>query len=98
VREKRRAHLSSKGTTILPLVDWAFTPLFYAKALTSGPTDDALAFNPNGSDPTLYEEKEVDYVIDMMKHKYKDFKRSDIMRPFYLKAQLTLKALTTEQG
>jgi hypothetical protein len=45
----------------------------------------------------LYEEKEVDYVIDMMKNKYKDFKRSDIMRPFYLKAQLTLKELFSEQ-
>ena len=34
----------------------------------------------------------------MMKNKYKDFKRSDIMRPFYLKAQLTLQALFAEQG
>lgn len=46
----------------------------------------------------MYEEKEVDYVIDMMKNKYKEFKRSDIMRPFYLKAQLTLKALLQEQA
>jgi hypothetical protein len=45
----------------------------------------------------MYEEKEVDYVIDMMKNKYKDFKRSDIMRPFYLKAQMTLKTLFEEQ-
>ena len=35
---------------------------------------------------SLYVEKEVDYVIEMMKNKYKDFKRSDIMRPFFLKA------------
>lgn len=46
----------------------------------------------------MYEEKEVDYVIDMMKNKYKDFKRSDLTRPFYLKAQCTLSALYTEQG
>ncbi len=46
----------------------------------------------------MYEEKEVDYVIDMIKHKYKEFKRSDIIRPFYLKAQLTLKELLAEQG
>ena len=44
----------------------------------------------------LYVEKEVDYVIEMMKNKYKDFKRSDIMRPFYLKAISTLTALLTE--
>ena len=36
---------------------------------------------------SLYKEGEVDYVIDMMKNKYKEFKRSDIMRPFNLKAQ-----------
>ena len=45
----------------------------------------------------MYEEKEVDYVIDMMKNKYKDFKRSDLMKPFYLKAQMTLKELFSEQ-
>lgn len=39
---------------------------------------------------SIYMEKEVDYVIDMMKNKYKDFKRSDIMRPFYLKALQTV--------
>lgn len=44
----------------------------------------------------MYEEKEVDYVIEMMKSKYKDFKRSDIMRPFYLKAQQTLRSLFHE--
>ena len=37
-------------------------------------------------------------MIDMMKNKYKDFKRSDLTRPFYLKAQCTLAALYTEQG
>lgn len=45
---------------------------------------------------SLYVEKEVDYVIEMMKNKYKDFKRSDIMRPFFLKAQQTLKVLYQE--
>ena len=37
-------------------------------------------------DMSLYKEGEVDYVIEMMKNKYKEFKRSDIMRPFNLKA------------
>lgn len=46
----------------------------------------------------MYLEKEVDYVIDMMKSKFKDFKRSDIMRPFFLKALNTLKALLIEQN
>jgi hypothetical protein len=56
---------------------------------------DDISFNAE-KDISKYEEKEVDYVIDMMKNKYKDFKRSDIMRPFYLKAQLTLKTLYAE--
>ncbi len=43
-------------------------------------------------------EQEVDYVIEMMKNKYKEFKRSDIMRPFYLKARKTLQTLLDEQG
>ena len=64
----------------LPIVDWAFAPLFL-RAL-----DDDITFNKDGKDINIYEEKEVDYVIDMMKNKYKDFKRSDIMRPFYMKA------------
>jgi hypothetical protein len=64
---------------MLPIVDWAFTHLF-ERALSED-----FSFNKE-KDLSLYEEKEVDYVIDMMKNKYKDFKRSDIMRPFYLKA------------
>lgn len=47
---------------------------------------------------SVYVEKEVDYVIEMMKNKYKDFKRSDIMRPFFLKAQQTLRILYHEQS
>jgi hypothetical protein len=47
---------------------------------------------------SIYKENEVDYVIDMMKNKYKEFKRSDIMRPFNLKAQQTLKILLNEQA
>jgi hypothetical protein len=86
-RRKKLAH----AKMVLPVVDWAFTPLF-TRALNND-----FSFNHDQNNE-LYEEKEVDYVIDMMKNKYKDFKRSDIMRPFYLKAQLTLKALFVEQG
>jgi hypothetical protein len=74
---------------MFPVVDWAFTPLF-TRAI-----NDDISFNVQ-KEMSMYEEKEVDYVIDMMKNKYKEFKRSDIMRPFYLKAQLTLKALLQE--
>ncbi len=33
-----------------------------------------------------------------MKNKFKDFKRSDIMKPFFLKAQNTLRILMDEQN
>jgi len=87
--ERRRKLAHSK--MVLPVVDWAFTPLF-SRALKND-----ISFNSD-KEMQIYEEKEVDYVIDMMKNKYKDFKRSDLMRPFYLKAQLTLQSLFVEQG
>ena len=42
-------------------------------------------------------ESELDYVIDMMRSKFKDFERTEIMRPFYLKALSTLRNLLLEQ-
>lgn len=82
----KRKQFLAKNKLMVPIVDWAFTPMF-ERAIS-----DDISFNSE-KDLSKYEEKEVDYVIDMMKNKYKDFKRSDIMRPFYLKAQLTLKCL-----
>lgn len=87
--DRKRKLLHSK--MVLPVVDWAFTPLF-SRSLKG---DCELLFN-EGRDIQLYEEKEVDYVIDMMKNKYKEFKRSDLTRPFYLKAQCTLSELYAE--
>eukprot|EP00347_Sterkiella_histriomuscorum_P021712 403333026 len=81
----------SKKHLKVPIVDWAFTKLF-SKALNQD-----LQFNKD-QDMSIYMEKEVDYVIEMMKNKFKDFKRSDIMRPFYLKALQTIQALLVEQG
>jgi hypothetical protein len=45
-----------------------------------------------------YTEGEVDYVLDMIKKSYSDFKRTDIMKPFYMKALDTLKFLLVEQS
>jgi hypothetical protein len=85
----QRRRMLAQSKCMFPVVDWAFTPLF-TRAI-----NDDISFNVQ-KEMSMYEEKEVDYVIDMMKNKYKEFKRSDIMRPFYLKAQLTLKALLQE--
>jgi hypothetical protein len=48
-------------------------------------------------DIKLFVENEVDYVIDMMKNRFHDFERTEIMRPFYLKALSTLRCLLFEQ-
>lgn len=37
----------------------------------------------------LLNESEVDYVLDMLETRYKDFKKTDMIKPFYLKAHLT---------
>ena len=47
---------------------------------------------------TTYTEAEVDYVLDMIKNAYNDFKRTDIMKPFFMKSQQTLKFLLMEQN
>ncbi len=44
-------------------------------------------------DDIYYNESEIEIVLDMIKGSYGDFKRTDIMKPFYLKAQATLKNL-----
>ena len=41
----------------------------------------------------LYRENEIEIVLENIKTSYKDFKRTDIMRPFYLKALGTLRKL-----
>jgi len=46
----------------------------------------------------MYTEGEVDYVLDMIKNAYNDFKRTDIMKPFYMKSFETLKFLLREQA
>jgi hypothetical protein len=45
-----------------------------------------------------YTEGEIDYVLDMIKKSYNDFRRTDIMKPFYMKALDTLKFLLLEQS
>lgn len=73
----------------MAFIDWAYTPLCI-KALKK-----EFEFNP-GKDIKLFVESEVDYVVDMMRSKFNDFERTEIMRPFYLKALSTLRCLLLE--
>ena len=46
----------------------------------------------------LYRANEIEVVLDQIKNSYKDFKRTDIMKPFYLKALGTLRKLLEYLG
>ncbi|CAI2374357.1 unnamed protein product [Moneuplotes crassus] len=46
----------------------------------------------------ILSEKEVDYVLEMMETRKKDFTKSDMIKPFYLKAHLTYKTLGKSIG
>jgi len=49
-------------------------------------------------DTTIFTESEVDYVIEMLKGNFKEFKSAELIRPFLLKSQHTLVALYAEQS
>ena len=46
----------------------------------------------------LLGENEVDYILDMMEARYRDFKRTDMIKPFHLKANLTFTRLSENIG
>lgn len=68
-----------KNSLRIPIIDWATSEIFQ-KVLKN-----ESGFNKEDS-LNVYLESEVDYVIDMIKGRYKEFKRNDLLRPFYLKA------------
>jgi hypothetical protein len=76
----------------VPVINWSETDLYQAYL--------ANTLNPHvlAGDMNRYTEGEVDYVLDMIKKSYSDFKRTDIMKPFYMKALDTLKFLLVEQS
>ena len=72
------------GTWKVPYVDWANTEFF--KKVLNGKTK----FNYDG-DPSFFWEEEVDYILNMIKERYKDFRENDLTRPFFIKGIQTLK-------
>lgn len=62
------------------VIDWALTPLFIA-VLNS-----TQEWNTRG-DHKLFYPLEVNYVIDMVRASQEEFKMSEMMRPFHLKAR-----------
>jgi hypothetical protein len=49
--------------------------------------------NNRDNDNHIFSKSEVDYVIEMMRNRYRDFKKSEMMKPFFMKGLTTLKAL-----
>lgn len=76
----------------VPLINWSETDI-YNCFLQNPESTHVLSGEAN-----RYTEGEVDYVLDMIKKSYNDFKRTDIMKPFYMKALDTLKFLLLEQS
>jgi len=79
------------GSYKVPTINWTETPLYqHFKANSKTP-------NVLTADNSRYTEDEVDQVLQMVKNSYSEFQRTDIIKPFYLKAQQTLCYLLTEQ-
>ena len=73
-------------------VEWSLSNL-YSDILA----DELKDFNHERSFKIL-NENEVDYILDMVKTRYKDFKETDMFKPFYLKTHLTVKKLGEDIG
>lgn len=74
----------------VPIINWSETEV-YNTFLKDPSCNHVLQGEFN-----RYTEGEVDYILDMIKKSYNDFKRTDIMKPFYMKALDTLKFLLEE--
>ena len=48
-------------------------------------------------DIRYFSEHEIDFVIEMIQHKFNEFKKTEVMLPFYTKALDTLQAVLEEQ-
>ena len=68
----------------VPIMDWSKSE-FFEKIISGIPP-----FNPD-NDPQFFRHDEIDYILNMIKDRYRDFKENDMTRPFYMKGVQTLK-------
>jgi hypothetical protein len=73
-------------------IEWSLSNL-YSDIITN----ELKEFNEERSFKLL-SEKEVDYVLDMMQTRYKEVRKTEMVKPFYLKAHLTYKKLSEDIG
>jgi len=68
-------------------IEWSLSNLY-----TDIVKNDLKEFNSERSFKLL-NENEVDYVVDMFETRYKDFKKTEMVKPFHMKAHLTFAKL-----
>lgn len=49
-----------------------------------------------GNDPRLYKDNEIDYILNMIRYRQKEFEKTDMIKPFYNKSLFTLETLMEE--
>ena len=49
-------------------------------------------------DLSFYNEMDIEYILEMLKEKYRDFKKSELLKPFFKKASTTLKKVMEEMS
>lgn len=79
------------GNYKIPNINWSFTPVykhFYA-----------FRQNPHkiNTEKDIYSEQEVEYILSMIKQRENEFRVTDVCKPFFKKALLTLEHLLQEQ-
>jgi len=70
----------------VPIVDWANSQIFQMVL------DGNIELNLENSN-RFFKSDEIDYIVQMMKKRYKDFKTTDMLMPFFRKGKNTLKML-----
>ncbi|CAI2359262.1 unnamed protein product [Moneuplotes crassus] len=82
------SHFSEVGSQYhkVKIIDWEETKFFQSVL------DDCTELNTENSN-RFFKYEEVDYIVDMMKKRYKDFKSTEMLTPFYKKGQNTLEML-----
>lgn len=68
------------------VIDWAESHLFQMVL------DGDIELNPQNSNK-FFKPEEIDYIVHMMKKRYRDFKTTDMLTPFFKKGKSTLKLL-----
>ena len=83
--------LSHVGLGLQAHIDWAYTPLCIK--MLNKKTD----WNAE-MDNRIFVKSEVEFAVEMIRSKFNEYKKTEMMTPFHTKAMETLVELLEEQG